>query len=309
MNQDLVLLLNNIAMALLPSVSSAQQTGNLSSIQSQAHATTVNHNSSIDLQNCNSCQPLWILDTGGIDHICNSLDLFTSFYIFESVLVSLLNGYQVTSCYKGTVYISNDLIFFDVLYFRNFQHNLISIIKLIADLNCFSTFSQHSSSIQALSVLKKIGDAEVEGGLYILKTTFDFTPAIHHTVTVESTINNTHSHTSIWHLRLGHLSLDRLKIMNKRFPFVSVDMAAICDVCHFSKQKQLPFPCSFTHSNNILDLVHMDIWGLALVPSMLGYKYFLTVVDDYSRFTWIYLMKSKSETSSLVKNFFFRVEN
>ena len=72
----------------------------------------------------------------------------------------------------------------------------------------------------------------------------------------------------------------------------------------FSKQKHLPFPSSSTHSSNIFDLMHMDIWGPASAPSMHGYKYFLTV-----RFTWIHLMKSKAETSSLVRNFFYLVEN
>ncbi|MCH80835.1 retrovirus-related Pol polyprotein from transposon TNT 1-94 [Trifolium medium] len=47
----------------------------------------------------------------------------------------------------------------------------------------------------------------------------------------------------------------------------------------------------------------MDIWGPLSIPSMLGYKYFLTIVDDKSRFTWLYLMKLKSETSALIQSF------
>jgi hypothetical protein len=47
----------------------------------------------------------------------------------------------------------------------------------------------------------------------------------------------------------------------------------------------------------------MDIWGPLAIPSMLGFKYFLTIVDDRSRFTWIYLMKVKSEASTHIKSF------
>jgi hypothetical protein len=47
----------------------------------------------------------------------------------------------------------------------------------------------------------------------------------------------------------------------------------------------------------------MDIWGPLSIPSISGFKYFLTIVDDKSRFTWIYLMKLKSETSILIQNF------
>jgi hypothetical protein len=53
----------------------------------------------------------------------------------------------------------------------------------------------------------------------------------------------------------------------------------------------------------------MDIWGPLSIPSMLGYKYFLTIVYDKSRFTWIYLMRLKSEASALIKTFVLLVQN
>ena len=43
------------------------------------------------------------------------------------------------------------------------------------------------------------------------------------------------------------------------------------------------------------ELVHYDIWGLCPVLSPIGFKYFVTLVDDSSRVTWLYLMKSPSE--------------
>jgi len=50
-------------------------------------------------------------------------------------------------------------------------------------------------------------------------------------------------------------------------------------------------------------LVHIDIWGPFFVPSYSGYRFFLTIVDDYTRFTWLFLMKSKSETRAILTNF------
>ena len=47
----------------------------------------------------------------------------------------------------------------------------------------------------------------------------------------------------------------------------------------------------------------MDIWGPCVVNSMNGDKYFLTIVDDHSKFTWLYLMKSKAETHIHLINF------
>ena len=56
---------------------------------------------------------------------------------------------------------------------------------------------------------------------------------------------------------------------------------------------------------NVFDLIHTNIWGLINIPFVLGHRYFLTIVDDYTRHIWIYLMKAKSETGLLLHNFVF----
>ena len=48
----------------------------------------------------------------------------------------------------------------------------------------------------------------------------------------------------------------------------------------------------------------MDIWGPYPVESIEGYKYFLTVVDDHSRYTWVFMLTSKSDAPSIIQNFF-----
>ncbi|KAK2391726.1 putative mitochondrial protein [Trifolium repens] len=62
-------------------------------------------------------------------------------------------------------------------------------------------------------------------------------------------------------------------------------------------------------SSKIFDIVHADIWGPYSIPSIDGHKYFLTLVDDYSRFTWIVLMKLKSETRKHLSTFIAFIEN
>jgi hypothetical protein len=110
-------------------------------------------------------------------------------------------------------------------------------------------------------------------------------------------------------MRFGHTSFDKLVEINKMFPFVKVSKTNMpCDICLYAKQKILPFPTGFTVSKSVFDLVHMDIWGPLSIPSMSGHRYFLTIVDDKSRVTWIYLMKLKSETSQLIKKFVSMVQ-
>lgn len=61
---------------------------------------------------------------------------------------------------------------------------------------------------------------------------------------------------------------------------------------------------SVISTNKCFELVHADIWGPFTISSMKDERYFLTLVDDYSRFTWIHLMKNKSEVMTLIKGFY-----
>ena len=60
-------------------------------------------------------------------------------------------------------------------------------------------------------------------------------------------------------------------------------------------------------SIQVFQLIHIDIWGPFSVTSYSGHQFFLTIVDDYSRFTWLFLMKTKSETRGLLNNFLIYV--
>ena len=71
-----------------------------------------------------------------------------------------------------------------------------------------------------------------------------------------------------------------------------------------AKQHRLPFGTSEISSEKPFDLIHCDIWGRYKHSSLSGAHYFLTIVDDYMRFTWIFLMKHKDEAQPLIKRFF-----
>jgi hypothetical protein len=81
-----------------------------------------------------------------------------------------------------------------------------------------------------------------------------------------------------------------------------------CTIYHLAKQHRLPFPVSTSCSNKTFDLIHCDIWGHFSDNSLNGVKYFLTIVDDFSRFTWIHLMVTKSQTRNLITSFIHLVE-
>jgi 5'-3' exoribonuclease 2 len=64
----------------------------------------------------------------------------------------------------------------------------------------------------------------------------------------------------------------------------------------FGKLTHLKFRRSVHMKKAILDYVHTDLWGEALMKSIGGGKYLLTFVDDFSRKVWVYILKSKDET-------------
>jgi hypothetical protein len=140
-----------------------------------------------------------------------------------------------------------------------------------------------------------IGSAEQVEDLYYLNHS-------HKNVHVSSLSITTLPDSALWHFRLGHLSTSRMAYMHLEFPFIDVDNKATCDVCHYAKQRKLPFQSSFNKASKPFGLLHFDIWGPIATASIHGHSYFLTVVDDYSRYTWLTLMKSKSETKSHVQN-------
>ena len=76
-------------------------------------------------------------------------------------------------------------------------------------------------------------------------------------------------------------------------------MSFVRHVVGQNKQK-LPFTFSSIKSVRYFELLHIDVWGPYKVPTHAGYRYFLTIVDDFSRATWVFFMKVKSETVSLL---------
>ena len=76
---------------------------------------------------------------------------------------------------------------------------------------------------------------------------------------------------------------------------------SVCDACQRANSRQLPYTLSTHVSTMPLELIHSDVWGPALASSG-GYKYYVSSVDDYSRFTWIYLLKHKSDVQKNTLN-------
>ena len=111
----------------------------------------------------------------------------------------------------------------------------------------------------------------------------------------------------LWHARLGHPSDMKLKALVHSIPSLQSFCNKACQVCPMAKLKRLPFPFNNKICASAFDLVHMDVCGPYSIPTLDGFKYFLTIVDDATRATWLFLMKSKSNVRPLFQSFYTMV--
>jgi hypothetical protein len=116
----------------------------------------------------------------------------------------------------------------------------------------------------------------------------------------------------LWHRRMAHLhhrALGGLRDVVTRVPHISIEHRDVCRGCVLGKFTKASFPSSDTRSTGILDLVHTDMCGPMTRRSLSGCEYYLTFIDDYSRKTWIYFLKAKSEVFTRFQEFRALVEN
>ncbi|XP_072061949.1 uncharacterized protein [Arachis hypogaea] len=108
----------------------------------------------------------------------------------------------------------------------------------------------------------------------------------------------------LWHNRLGHASNNIVSSVLKSCNIVAhSNNKNLCDSCCIGKSHAFPYPPSTTVYIAPLMLVYSDIWGPAPIPDLNGNFYFVNFVDAYSKFTWLYLIKTRSQLKSVFKYF------
>jgi len=160
-------------------------------------------------------------------------------------------------------------------------------------------------------------------GLYILKTSdpavatnnptsskfnsFSFSTSLADVFTSSSSYFDSNVKEKLWHYRLGHMPMSNMK---KVFP-ISTSCSKFsfpCIICPMARQSKLPFPSSNISTTSVFELIHVDTWGPYKTPTHNGFRYFITIVDDFSRATWTYLLSTKSNAFTILQSFIHMVE-
>jgi len=240
-----------------------------------------------------------VIDSGAIHHVSHDKSLFLNLDTSVVSAVNLPAGPTVRISGVGTLRLNDDILLKNILFIPEFRLNLISISSLTDDIGSRVIFDKTSCEIQDPIKARMLGQGRRIANLYVL----DIEDPI---VSVNAVVD-----ISMWHRRLGHASLQRLDVISDSLGTTKPKNKGsdYCHVCHLAKQRKLPFPSQNKVCNEIFDLLHIDIWGPFSVETVDGYKYFLTIVDDHSRATWIYLLRNKSEVLTVFPAFIEQVEN
>ena len=116
----------------------------------------------------------------------------------------------------------------------------------------------------------------------------------------------------LWHRIMGHLHHGVLKILNKTITGVlelSTKRDDVCRGCVLGKYAKAVYQRSNNKAKSLLGLIHSDINGPMSTRALSGAEYIVTFIDDHSKNTWIYFLKTKDEVFSRFKEFKALVEN
>ena len=127
-----------------------------------------------------------------------------------------------------------------------------------------------------------------------------------HVHQVQSHNGNNHKNIWLWHRRLGHASYGYLK---KLFPSLFDDIldpssSLKCNVCILAKSHQTSYPVNLNKRTKPFELIHSHVWGPAPITSQSGIRWFITFIDDYTRMTWLYTMRHKSDVRNIFLIFY-----
>ncbi|XP_074298220.1 uncharacterized protein LOC141629048 [Silene latifolia] len=220
-----------------------------------------------------------------------------------SKVLQALSDNQVVSCYKEWVIDTgaSDHMTSDA----SILPNLLSVGKLISRSHLVVTFLKDICLFQDLSSKTTIAQGKRLGDLYIIRVHVLQKACNNSSLSSFNSIKQIN--VALFHSRLGHSSVEKMKHVN---PVVMQGVNKMfCETCVLVKHHSLPFYRSISHAKQCFDLVHMDLWGPYRTPGRTGAQSFFTILDDYSRSTWTFLLQHKTQVPELIQNFINLIEN
>lgn len=251
---------------------------------------------------------LWYLDNGASNHMTGQRSKFRELDEGVKGKVRFGDGSTVLIKGKGAIVMKckngEERLLKDVYYIPMLCNNIISLGQMAEEGNRVVMNGSH------LWVYDKCQKLIMK----VKRSTNRMYKIIIESEHSECLLSKTEENAWLWHARFGHVNFNAMNLMCtgkmvQGLPNIKVQNA-VCPGCLMSKQSRKPFPGQANYSaKGVLELVYGDICGPISPPTSAGNKYFLLLVDDYSRVMWGYMLKSKDEAFIAFKKFQALVEN
>ena len=257
--------------------------------------------STLGLQGTGSSTP-WILDSGASNHMTNSFGGLSNIRKYcGSSHIQTANGNALLIVAVGDIPPLKDIFVSPKLAVN------LAFVGQLVDNNCDVYFSKHGCIVQDQMSGQLIAKGPPKHGrLFFIHFHVPRTLVPSSILSLFCTAPKVSN--EVWHKRLGHPNprilshLLKSGLINNTL-HSSSSMFLDCVTCKLGKSKILPFPSEGSRATNLFKIVHSDVWGISPILSHAGYKYFVTFIDDYSRYTWVYFLRNKSEVFSMFKLF------
>jgi transposase InsO family protein len=242
----------------------------------------------------------WYTDSGASSHMCSNRNFFVELNNKHKGQVVLADGQKLSTLGIGTGYLNcefdsqhNKIKVADVLFVPQLKGNLISVRKL-TERQFKVVFENDSCKIMRNDEV--LAHASLQHGLYELNS-------CNHALL--SAVDTGCIH--VWHSRLGHRDPNAIRLLEqqlKNFQIKPCQVKQVCECCIEAKSTKKSLPKkSESRSSEVLDIIHTDVCGPMQNITPAGNRYFMTMIDDYSRYTVLYLLKNKSEVPDRIKEY------
>ena len=256
----------------------------------------------------------WYIDSGATSHYTNNREWMSEYHTIHPRTIVGHSGVGLKAIGKGNVAVDmvvdgevSTILLQDVFFVPGIIENLLSV-RCALRKGCNLHFLKDERAI-----IEKDGQVLVEASTDTRNHLFrchtaSSTPSIAAIATAEQNVQ-------LWHERLGHLALRNMKLMEHRemvkgLPKLKGAELGTCEGCLKGKCHRLPFPKAVHHrAKKPLELVHSDVCGPMKQKSIGGALYFVTFIDDFSRFITVYPLKHKDEVFERFKEWKAEVEN
>ena len=250
-----------------------------------------------------------MIDSGCTNHMTGEKRMFTSYEEDKENDDSITFGDGSQGKILGfcKIAITPEHSISKVMLVDHLDYNLLSVSQLFDMVyNCLFTnvgvtvFRRSDDSIAFKGVLK--------GKLYIVDFTTD-KAELDTCLIVKANMG------WLWHRRLAHVGMRNLSKLLKGGHILGLTNVVFekdrpCGACQAGKQVGAPHPAkNIMTTTRPLELLHMDLFGPIAYISIGGNKYGLVIVDDFTRFTWVFFLHDKGETHGVLKKFLRRAQN